>query len=157
MIGVGILILLVIVAIALAKKKPPIPECTEGATACIGTDLYTCVSGKWTLTEEDSLTCDFLPPPPLPPLSVIISGTVTDINTGVPIHNATVRIYGRPNKPGAIVYTDTEGHYAAELPPAEYCFCINAPDYQFLWYPGHESYTEILSDTVTDFGLESSA
>jgi hypothetical protein len=40
------------------KKAKP---CTEGTKKCVGADLYTCINGKWVLTEANSPTCVTLP------------------------------------------------------------------------------------------------
>lgn len=36
---------------------PPPPECRNGDTKCIGENLYTCINGKWQLTEKNSPQC----------------------------------------------------------------------------------------------------
>jgi hypothetical protein len=42
--------------IAVLVGGPP-PQCTEDATKCVGTDLYTCVGGQWLLSEANSPQC----------------------------------------------------------------------------------------------------
>lgn len=38
-------------------------ECSpDGITKCVGFDLYTCVGGKWVLTETNSPSCEYVPP-----------------------------------------------------------------------------------------------
>ena len=36
---------------------PPKPECEEGATKCVNTDLYVCKGGRWVIAERDSEKC----------------------------------------------------------------------------------------------------
>lgn len=46
----------------------PPPSCQEGEETCWGTDLYRCISGRWTLVEKNSSKCGVAPPiPPTPP------------------------------------------------------------------------------------------
>ena len=104
------------------KKAKP---CTEGAKKCVGADLYTCINGKWVLTEANSPTC--VTPPSCSvdtdcPAGFVcqngvcvsqlvtqyeIYGVVTDIETHIPIPSATITI----TETGDSTTSDAQGQY----------------------------------------------
>lgn len=47
--------------------EPPVPECSEGDTTCVGYDQYRCINGQWQLVERNSTQCGYEPEPPPPP------------------------------------------------------------------------------------------
>ena len=104
-IGLGLLLAFGAILIALGIKNIKKP-CREGAYKCVGTDLYTCVNGKWMLTEEDSPYCV-----PLPGIT-FISGTVRSALSNQPISGVEVAAKNT-TVPGVeqITLTDENGYY----------------------------------------------
>ena len=87
----------------------PPPECIEGATKCVGYDLYKCIGGKWQLVERNSEQCGYQPPSPPSPGYAHIYGTVKDI-LGRPIPGAEIYVNGLSTT------TDNYGRFTLDIP-----------------------------------------
>ena len=98
------------------KAAPPV-VCTPGDEKCIGSDWCQCnpAGSKWIVLVKDSPTC-------IPVGAAVLYGTVTNIETGVPIEGILVDCGG---------YTDTtapDGSYRIEdVPPGEYSVFFTDP------------------------------
>jgi len=117
-IGLGAAALITaIVAATRAKAAPPV-ICTPGDEKCIGPDWCRCnpEGTKWDVVTPNATECA------APPLTAILYGTVTSIDTGAPIGGIDVNCGG---------YTDTtapDGTYRIEnIPPGEYSVVFTDP------------------------------
>lgn len=45
----------------LSQLPPPSPDCTDGETKCINSDLYTCSNGQWGIVQQNSPQCTATP------------------------------------------------------------------------------------------------
>lgn len=86
----------------------------------------------------------------LPSQTVDVSGTVTDLDTGLPVENATVQILDTPLSP---VTTNASGQYNIPgVMEGTYTFRVFAPDYATILVPENVS----VVNTVFDFQLQES-
>jgi len=100
-----------------AKAAPPVVICTPGDEKCVGPNWCRCnpAGTKWVVLVKDSPIC-------VPVMTATLYGTVTDIETGVPIEGIDVDCNG---------YADTtapDGSYRIEnIPPGEYSVLFTDP------------------------------
>ena len=114
---VGSLVGIALAILGITKAKAAPVVCTPGDEKCIGPDWCRCnpAGTEWVVLVKDSPIC-------IPVGAAVLYGTVTNIETGVPIEGILVDCGG---------YTDTtapDGSYRIELiPPGEYSVFFTDP------------------------------